>query len=222
MTAPRFGIAVASAGTAFLLLGAPTSAKVLGANRIAWQMLSVRLSGRQLYITDAVRFARRLSSAIALPIFPDARDLSGRGFSHRTLAAVLVPPGATAATVHYTVPLPSQGLSLAWREPLAVTAYWVRTGPGVDLPIELDQMFYPEGAAAGGSSDAPLSLARNVPAGPMRLNFEFSPPPPPAFMTGFWELMAFVAIGVTWIWWARRPPRSSPIAAGEKGSGRDG
>lgn len=221
MTAPRLGIAAASAGLAVLLLGLPTSAKGHGTNRIAWQMLTVRLSGRRLYITDAVRFGRALSLGVELPIFPDARDLSGRGFSRATPAAVLVPAGANGATLHYTVPLPSQGLSLAWTEPLAVTAFWVRTGPGVDLPIELNQVFYPEAAAAGGSLDAPLSLAREVPAGPMRLNFEFSPPLPPAFRTGFWEVMAFVAIGVTWVWWARRP-RRSPVAVGEKGSDVDG
>lgn len=221
MIDPRFGIPAALAALTLVLLGGPASAKERPADRITWQMLTVRLSGRRLYITDAVRFATALSSAVELPTFVGARDLSGRGFSRPAPGAVLVPPGVGSATLRYTVPLPSQGLSVAWREPLAVTAFWVRTGPGVDLPIELNQAFYPEGASAGGGIDAPLSLAREVPAGPLRLNFEFSPPLPTAFTAGFWEVFGFVAIGVTWVWWARRP-RPSPTAMDEGGGGDDG
>lgn len=221
MSGLRLDIAAMSAALALLLLGGPASAGRRPVNRIAWQMLTVRLSGGRLDVTDAIRFATALSSAVEIPTFAGARHLAGRGFSRPVPGAVRVPPGVASATLRYSVPLPSQGLSVAWKEPLKVSAFWVRTGPGVDLPIELNQAFYPESGAVGGGVDAPLSLARAVPAGPMRLNFEFNPPLPPAFMTGFWEVIGFVTLGVTWLWWARRP-RPSRMTTDEQGGGGDG
>lgn len=221
MSGPRLASAALAAALALLLFGGAAAANSRPANRIAWQLLSVRLSGGRLYVTDAVRFAAALSSAVEIPTFAGARNVSGRGFSRAGPGAVRVPAGATGASLRYSVALPAQGLSVAWKEPFAVSAFWVRTGPGVDLPIELNQAFYPESGTAGGGVDAPLSLARAVPAGPMRLNFEFNPPLPPAFMTGLWEVLGFVALGVTWLWWARRP-RSSRVAMGERGGDRDG
>lgn len=221
MSGPRLAVAAMSAALALFVLGGPAAAGRRPPDRIAWQMLTVRLSGGRLDVTDAMRFATPLSAAIEIPTFDGARHLAGRGFSRALPGAVRVPAGATGATVRYSLPLPSQGLSVAWKEPLEVSAFWIRTGPGVDLPIELNQAFYPESGTAGGGVDAPLSLARAVPAGPMRLNFEFNPPLPPAFTTGFWEVIGFVALGVTWLWWARRP-RPSRAAMDEQGGGGDG
>lgn len=220
MRRPSLVAAVGSAGIALSLAGAGALAKGRAADRIPREVLTIGISGSRLVVTDAVRFAFPLTRATDLPMFSGAEDLSGAGYVRQTPTVAVVPQGATGATLRYALPLPSQGLSTVWRQPLPIAAFWLRTGPGVDLPIELNQAFYPEGAAAGGSTDAPLSLARNLPAGPMRLNLEFTPPPPSAFIEGFLEILAFVVVGLGWMWWARRPRRQG--LEPEEGGGGDG
>lgn len=168
------------------------------------EVLSVRLGDAGLVIDDTIVFSTLVALPVRLPLLPGARHLHGTGFSSVGTGSVVAPAGVRSVTLYYAAPLPSQGLSVTWWLPGPTQTFVVETGPGVALPIELNQAFYPQGTSGGGGA-APVSTARHLAGGPMRLNFEFTPPAPPVFYYGYAEMLAAVVIGVFLVWWWRRP-----------------
>lgn len=168
------------------------------------EVLSVRLVAGGLAVRNTVTFSGSVASPVRIPLLPGARHLQGTGFSSAGTAWVVAAAGVGSVTLHYRTALPSQGLSAAWWLPGPTQAFVVDTGPGVSLPIELNQAFYPQGTSGSGTA-APVSIAHHLAGGPMRLNFEFTPPAPPVFYYGYVELLAAVVIGVILVWWWRRP-----------------
>ncbi|MCL6595694.1 MAG: hypothetical protein K6V73_05710 [Firmicutes bacterium] len=182
----------------------PSGAAAPHVPTIRREVLSVRLADGGLVVVNTVTFSARVASPVRIPLLPGARGVHGAGFSPAGMDSVAIRSGADSVTLRYGTALPSQGLSVAWWLPGPTQEFVVETGPGVSFPIELNQAFYPQGT--GGSGDAAIvSIARHLSGGPMRLNFEFTPPAPPVFYYGYAEMLTAVVIGVFLVWWWRRP-----------------
>lgn len=122
----------------------------------------------QLVSTPRSRFFPVLAGAQGLSVPAGASAVVAR-------AAFAPPSGGHLAEVRYTLPLgQAKGLVLRLRIPVRLTSLWVLTGPGVELPIVLNQAFFAEGTteqlgvtyqafAAGGVGPGSVTLRLEVP-----------------------------------------------------------
>jgi hypothetical protein len=125
--------------------------------------------------------------------------------------AFLISPRARQVTLFYLIDSVGAGLSIPWQRSLPVKELWVYTGPGVNVPIELNQYLYAQGTSWLNGTEFVRANAADLPAGPLRLNIEVDPPPPPVFYDGFWILLGGALIWVASLWWSRMPRRSREV-----------
>ena len=123
----------------------------------------------------------------------------------------LILPWVRQATFLYLIDSASAGLSIPWQRSLRVQELWVYTGPGISVPIELNQYLYAQGSAWLGGTEFARADAADLPPGPLRLNVEIDPPPPPVFYEGLWIVLGGALIWVASLWWSRMPRRSREV-----------
>ena len=125
--------------------------------------------------------------------------------------AFLISPRARQVTLFYLIDSVGAGLSIPWQRSLPVKELWVYTGPGINVPIELNQYLYAQGTSWLNGTEFARADAVDLLAGPLRLNIEVDPPPPPVFYEGLWILLGGALMWVASLWWSRLPRRSREV-----------
>ena len=166
----------------------------------------------QLVVVDDLRFSSSHAyvywtpppGAAAEPRTPGIAWVAAR-------KAFRIPAGAGSASFLYVFENPSAGMSLDWLRTLAVRESWVYTSPGVSVPIELNQHLYAQGSTWLNGMEFTRANATNLPAGPLRLNVEVDPAPPPVFYSGLWLLLAGALLWTAAHWLSRLPRRTREV-----------
>lgn len=175
------------------------------------ETLALTLHGRRVQVVDDLQLSRPLQKSVVVPFLQPANLVtklpSGAVWKPQ---GVELASGTQNAQIDYAFDVQGGSVSALRTFALPEKTLWVLVGPGITMPIMLNQSFYDEGSRQLAGVTYARLRAQSIAAGPLHFNLQFVPPPPPLLTLGAWILIGGLLIVIAAMAFDRVRRRQAP------------